>query len=140
MTLEDMLADIQALEADLLAFERKYGLSSDAVYAMYQAGEEPENDSWILDYGEWASCYALLLLRRSQHQAALDILRDISVLQDEMRVYERRYGILSDAFYAAYRGGEEPPDDSWVRDWTAWASSYQLWLDCKQQIEQLLAG
>lgn len=22
----------------------------------------------------------------------------------------------------------EPPDDAWVRDWTAWASAYKGWL------------
>ena len=54
-------------------------------------------------------------------------LDDLYELEDEMRDYERKYGILSETFYESYRSGEEPPDDAWVRDWTAWASAYELW-------------
>lgn len=57
-----------------------------------------------------------------------DILQDIYALETEMRSYERTYGVLSATFIEAYSSGEEPPDDSWVRDWTAWASGYHLWL------------
>ena len=57
MTLEQLLADIHALEEDLLTFERKYGVRSETFYAAYQNGEEPEDDSWMLDFGEWASVY-----------------------------------------------------------------------------------
>lgn len=57
-----------------------------------------------------------------------DIIQDIYVLEDEMRAYERKYGVLSETFYESYQRGEEPPDESWVQDWTAWASAYSLWL------------
>ena len=62
-----------------------------------------------------------------------DILQDIHALEDELRVYERKYNVLSETFYEAYTNGEEPPDDTWVRDWTAWASAYQLWLRRRAQ-------
>ncbi len=62
-----------------------------------------------------------------------DILQDIHALEDELRVYERKYNVLSEIFYEAYTDGEEPPDDTWVRDWTAWASAYQLWLRRREQ-------
>ncbi|MBI4671423.1 MAG: hypothetical protein HY741_07105 [Chloroflexi bacterium] len=62
-----------------------------------------------------------------------DILYDMYTLQDEMRAYERKYGVLSETFYQAYQAGEEPPDDLWVRDWTAWASAYQIWLRRHEQ-------
>jgi len=52
-----------------------------------------------------------------------DILEDISALEDEMRAYERKYGVRSAAFYESYTSGEEPSDPAWVRDWTAWASA-----------------
>jgi hypothetical protein len=29
--------------------------------------------------------------------------------------------------------GDEPPDDAWVRDWTAWASAYKVWLRRREQ-------
>ncbi len=55
-----------------------------------------------------------------------DLLHDIYRLEDEMRVYERKYGVLSETFYQSYAIGEEPPHDDWVRDWAAWASAYKL--------------
>ena len=62
-----------------------------------------------------------------------DLLYDIHALEDEIRSYERKFGMLSEIFYAAYVNGEEPEDDSWVRDWTAWAGLYQLWLQRRTQ-------
>ena len=57
MNLQSILADIHALEEDLLAFERKYGVRSETFYAAYANGEEPEDDRWVLDFTEWASVY-----------------------------------------------------------------------------------
>ena len=68
MTLEQLLADIHALEEDLLAFERKYGVRSETFYAAYQNGEEPEDDSWMLDFGEWASVYRTYLARQAEYR------------------------------------------------------------------------
>lgn len=48
-----------------------------------------------------------------------EILNDMYALEDEMRAYERKYGVLSETFYQAYSRGEEPADEAWVRDWTA---------------------
>ena len=63
MTLGDILADIHVLEEELMAFERKYGVRSETLYAAYQDGEEPEDDRWVLDFGEWASVYRTWLTR-----------------------------------------------------------------------------
>ncbi len=68
MTLEQLLADIHALEEDLLAFERKYGIRSETFFALYQSGEEPEDDSWMLDFGEWASVYRTYLARQAEYR------------------------------------------------------------------------
>jgi len=65
MTLRDILADIHVLEEALLAFERKYGIRSEIFYAAYASGEEPEDDRWTLDFGEWASVYRTWLTRRA---------------------------------------------------------------------------
>lgn len=67
-----------------------------------------------------------------------DILQDIYALEDEMRDYERKYGVLSETFYASYVAGEEPPDDAWVRDWTAWASAYKVWLRRREQYQNAI--
>ncbi|MEJ5249739.1 MAG: hypothetical protein WHS90_18340, partial [Caldilinea sp.] len=64
MDLQSLIADIHALEQQLLEFERKYGVRSETMYAAYVAGEEPEDDAWVLDFGEWASVYKLWLRRQ----------------------------------------------------------------------------
>ena len=68
MTLHEILADIHALEEDLLAFERKYGVRSETFFAAYTSGEEPEEDSWVLDFGEWASVYRTWLVRQADYR------------------------------------------------------------------------
>lgn len=68
MNLSEILADIHALEEELLAFERKYGVRSETFYAAYQSGEEPEDDHWVLDFGEWASVYRTWLTRQAEYR------------------------------------------------------------------------
>ena len=68
MKLRELLADIHALEEELLAFERKYGLRSETFYPAYMKGEEPEDDSWTLDFGEWASVYRTWLSRQADYR------------------------------------------------------------------------
>jgi hypothetical protein len=68
MTLRELLADIHALEEDLLAFERKYGVRSETFYPAYLSGEESENDQWVLDFGEWASVYRTWLTRQADYR------------------------------------------------------------------------
>jgi len=41
------VADIRALEEELLEFERKYGIRSETFYAGYITGEEPEHEKWL---------------------------------------------------------------------------------------------
>ena len=68
MTLREILVDIHALEEDLLAFERQYGIRSETFYAAYVSGEEPEDDSWVLDFSEWASVYRTWLARQADYR------------------------------------------------------------------------
>jgi hypothetical protein len=68
MTLRELLADIHALEEEMLAFERKYGVRSETFYAAYTSGEEPEDDRWVLDFGEWASVYRTWLTRQAEYR------------------------------------------------------------------------
>lgn len=75
MTLKEILADIHALEEELLAFERKYGLRSETFYAAYASGEEPENDEWVLDFGEWASVYQTWLTRQAEYRNEIQRLQ-----------------------------------------------------------------
>ena len=63
MKLREILTDIHVLETELLNFARKYGVRSETVYA-----EEPEDDSWVLDFGEWASVYRTWLARQAEYR------------------------------------------------------------------------
>ena len=65
MTLNDVLRDIHAMREDLLMFERKYGVPTEMFYEAYEQGEEPADQSWVLDWGEWAASYRILQERLS---------------------------------------------------------------------------
>jgi hypothetical protein len=68
MTDRQILADIHALEEELLAFERKYDIRSEVFYAAYLSGEEPEEEFGTLDFGEWASVYRTWLTRQAEYR------------------------------------------------------------------------
>jgi hypothetical protein len=87
MALREILADIHALEEELLEFERKYGLRSETFFAAYMAGEEPEDDRWVLDFGEWASIYRTWLARQAEYRDELQrIQRNAPSLAGLIRV------------------------------------------------------
>jgi len=56
------------LEEELLDFERCYGIRSETLYAAYATGEEPEDDRWMLDFGEWASVDQTWLTRQAEYR------------------------------------------------------------------------
>jgi hypothetical protein len=65
MALHEILTDIHTLEQELLEFEARYGVRSETFYAAYASGEEPEDDSGMLDFTEWASVYRTWLARQA---------------------------------------------------------------------------
>ena len=65
MTDPDIQADLRALEHELASFERKYEIRSRAFYEAHMRGDEPDDESWVLDFGEWASVYRAWLLRKT---------------------------------------------------------------------------
>ena len=71
MTLREILTDIHALEQELLEFEARYGVRSETFYAAYVSGEEAEDDSWMLDFTEWASVYRTWLARQAEYRNEL---------------------------------------------------------------------
>lgn len=68
MNIREILLDIHALEEELIQFERKYGVRSETFYAAYVSGEEPEDENWVLDFGEWASVYKTWLARQAEYR------------------------------------------------------------------------
>lgn len=75
MNLQELLADIHALEEEMLSFERKYGIRSETFYAAYVSGGEPEDDRWVLDFGEWASVYRTWLARQADYRNEIQRLQ-----------------------------------------------------------------
>lgn len=71
MTLQDIIADIHALTEDVEVYERKYGVLSATFYELYQHGEEPEKDAWMLDWSDWAGAYQILLRRQKQYDRTI---------------------------------------------------------------------
>jgi hypothetical protein len=67
MTLQDIIADVHALTEDVEVYERKYGVLSETFYELYMSGVEPEDDSWVLDWADWAGAYKILLRRQEQY-------------------------------------------------------------------------
>lgn len=78
LTLQDIIADIHALNEDLGMVERKYGVLSETFYESYQRGEEPEDESWVLDWADWAGAYKIWLRRREQYRQTIRTLSEQS--------------------------------------------------------------
>lgn len=87
MRAQEILTDIHALEEELLDFERKYGVRSEVFHAAYATGEEPEDERWVLDFGEWASVYRTWLARQADYRDEIQrVQRDRSSLEGLVRV------------------------------------------------------
>jgi len=57
MTLSEILNDIHTIDAALTDFSREYGLLTETFILWYDEGHEPDEQSWILDFAEWAGLY-----------------------------------------------------------------------------------
>lgn len=75
MTLQDIIADIHALTEDVEVYERKYGILSETFYELYTGGTEPDNDTWVLDWTDWAGAYKILLRRQAQYRKTIQVLQ-----------------------------------------------------------------
>ena len=85
MTIDEVVRDIHALEADLENYERKYGILSETFYEAYQ-GEEPADDAWMLDWSDWAGAYEISRRRRQEYQ---DLMRSLTAQTPLSEVLKR---------------------------------------------------
>lgn len=67
-----------------------------------------------------------------------EIIADIHALTEDLEVYERKYGVLSETFYELYLSGEEPDDEAWMLDWADWAGAYKILLRRQQQYRRTI--
>ena len=72
MEFEAIIQDIHRLNHALERFERKYGVMSQTFYEVYNAGEEPEDDAWVLDFEEWAGLYEVWCDRQQAYVDSRD--------------------------------------------------------------------
>lgn len=75
MDLTTLVQDIHRLNHQLERFERKYGMMSETFYESYTAGEEPENDGWVLDFEKWAGLYEVWRDRQDTYRQTVQRLR-----------------------------------------------------------------
>jgi hypothetical protein len=67
-----------------------------------------------------------------------EIIQDIHALGEDLLTFERKYGVLTETFYEAFRNGEEPENDAWVLDWSDWAGAYELLLRRQEMYRQTI--
>jgi len=69
LTLEDIIQDLRALDSRIRAYERKYGITSEDFYSLYQEGLlDDDGYEQTTEYARWASAYAMKLEREAAFQ------------------------------------------------------------------------
>jgi hypothetical protein len=70
MTLYELIEDLHALRARTQAYERKYGVTSQDFYELYQQGSlDDEGFEQSTEFARWASAYEMQLERENEFQA-----------------------------------------------------------------------
>ena len=64
MTLNELMEDLQSLRALTHAYERKYGVTSQGFYQLYQQGLL--DDEGFDEYVQWASAYEMQMEREAE--------------------------------------------------------------------------
>lgn len=89
MTLNEILQTIHTLREDLLTFERKYGVPTEVFYRAYQQGEEPADQAWVLDWGQWAGCYESLQELLTHYETAVNQMLKENQVTDLSQLIQR---------------------------------------------------
>jgi hypothetical protein len=70
MTLYELIEDLQALRARTQAYERKYGVTSQDFYDLYQQGLlDDEGFEQSTEFVRWASAYEMQMEREAEFEA-----------------------------------------------------------------------
>jgi hypothetical protein len=84
MSLYELIEDLQALRARTYAYERKYGVTSQDFYDLYQQGLlDDEGFEQSTEFVRWASAYEMQMERETEfkahsHAFIADLRQDIS--------------------------------------------------------------
>ena len=69
LTPEDIIQVLRALDSRIRAYERKYGITSEDFYSLYQEGLlDDDGYEQTTEYTRWASAYAMKLERETAFQ------------------------------------------------------------------------
>ncbi|NJN83699.1 MAG: hypothetical protein HC802_16435 [Caldilineaceae bacterium] len=69
--LDEIIQDVRALETRIRAYERKYGITSQDFYALYQEGLlDDEGFEQTTEFTRWASAYAMKIERETAFEIA----------------------------------------------------------------------
>ena len=90
MTLSEIMQDIHACERDMQMYELKYNILSETFYESYSHGDEPPDDAWVLDWGDWAGAYEIWLDRKKRYSRTVAMLRQDLPLIDVIEKAIRR--------------------------------------------------
>jgi len=70
MTLYELIEDLQALRVRTQAYERKYGVTSEHFYSLYQQGLlDDEGFEQSTEFVRWASAHEMRLEREAEFEA-----------------------------------------------------------------------
>ncbi len=70
---------------------------------------------------------------------AEDLMRDIYQAEGQLRWFEQKYGLLSEAFYRLYEHGQlrdEDPDE--IREYLEWSGWYEIHKDRRRRYDQAI--
>jgi hypothetical protein len=78
LTLEDIIQDLRALDSRIRAYERKYGITSEDFYSLYQEGLlDDEGYEQTTEYTRWASAYAMKLEREAAFHRKSNVIASL---------------------------------------------------------------
>jgi len=67
MTLQEVIADIHALDERLREYEMKYGMLSEDFYELYTNGGLRDEEEEIKNFGGWAAFYKMRQRRKAMY-------------------------------------------------------------------------
>lgn len=67
-----------------------------------------------------------------------ELVLEMKLLERRLTLYEEKYGVLSEDFYAALIAGELEEYDETRTDFSRWKGIYEVWLRRKQAYNQQL--
>jgi len=123
---------LEEVKAILEGFERQYGMTSEEFLEKWKKGET----EWVNESVAWHGLFEAYQVHHSnsKNQAPATAETDFSIeernmtldeVTDALKKYERKYGMISQEFYAKWKKGETDFVAESV-DWSLLVEAYQI--------------